>query len=213
MLKTLMILAALAATGCGGAKAVRPFEAPAATGAAPGPARMMVKRANLTLEVDDEDDFEATGARIEAVAKSLQGHIVGRRTRSVNLRVPVAQLDAAIARIGALGELTRRDVSVVDVTAQVTDLKVRIDNLATLRARLKRLVERAEIVKDLIELEKELARVTGELERLQAQHRGLSRDVAMSHVSVRLEEAVSPGPVGWVFYGLYRGVKWLFVWD
>ena len=218
MFKTMLLLAALTSLpGCGGAKAVGGQFEPTAQGPAPaGPganARLMVKRASLTLEVDDADDFEATGARIEAVAVGLQGHVVNRTTRFITLRVPAPQLDAAVKAIGALGELTERDISAVDVTAQVTDLKVRIDNLATLRTRLKGLVERAEVVKDLIELEKELARVTAELERLQAQQRGLSHDVALSRINVRLEEEVSPGPIGWVFYGLYRGVKWLFIWD
>ena len=219
MMKTLMMLMALVgASGCGGARSApkfAPTPAEASTGglSQAGAPRLMVKRASLTLEVEDEDDYESAGEQIEAVAKALQGHIVGRQNRFVTLRVPAAQLDAAIAGIGALGELTQRNISAVDGTAQVTDLKVRIDNLATLRTRLKGLVDRAEIVKDLIELEKELARVTGELERLQAQQRGLGRDVAMSHISVRLEEEVSPGPIGWVFYGLFRGVKWLFVWD
>lgn len=214
MIKTLMILAALAGLpGCGSAKAIQ--FAPDAAGPMPAEVgeRLMVRRASLTLEVDDEDDFADAGRLIEEAVKGLGGHVVSQQTQFFTLRVPVAHLDSAITRIGNIGELTRRDVSAVDVTAQVTDLKVRIDNLTTLRTRLKGLVERAEIVKDLIELEKELARVTTELERLQAQERGLSRDVAMSHISVRLEEDVSPGPIGWVFYGLYRGVKWLFVWD
>jgi hypothetical protein len=24
---------------------------------------------------------------------------------------------------------------------------------------------------------------------------------------------VRPGPVGWVFYGLAKGIKWLFIWE
>lgn len=206
----------LCTTACGSSAKAVYYEAQAAApsggDSAPGP-RLMIKRASMTLEVDDEDDYEQTGKAIEAIAKDLKGYVVSRQRQSVNLRVPAARLDATLAAIGNLGEVTRRNISAVDVTAQVTDLKVRIDNLKTLRTRLKGLVERADQVKDLIELEKELARVTSELERLEAQQRNLDRDVAMSQVSVRLEEDVSPGPVGWVFYGLYRGVKWLFVWD
>ncbi len=32
-------------------------------------------------------------------------------------------------------------------------------------------------------------------------------------VQLTLETPTSPGPVGWVFYGLYRGIAWLFVWN
>jgi hypothetical protein len=30
---------------------------------------------------------------------------------------------------------------------------------------------------------------------------------------VRFEQPTRPGPVGWIFYALYYGVKWLFVWE
>lgn len=217
MTRLFTILAVLLlSTACGSAKAVyRPTPALAeVSGGGGAPAqRLMIKRANLTLEVGDEDEFEKTGEAIEAIAKELKGYVVSRQNRNVNLRVPAPSLEAALDAIGKLGEVTYRNVSADDVTAQVTDLKVRIDNLKTLRTRLKGLVDKADQVKDLIELEKELARVTGELERLEAQERGLERDVAMSQISVHIEEDVSPGPIGWVFYGLYRGVKWLFVWD
>jgi len=30
---------------------------------------------------------------------------------------------------------------------------------------------------------------------------------------VDFEKPVRPGPVGWVFYGLAKGIKWLFIWE
>jgi hypothetical protein len=215
MRHAIIVFFLLGTTACGAAKArytPKVVAGAADSGAAPAE-RIMVKRASLTIEVDDADDFERTGQAIATIAKDLKGYVVNSSHRWIELRVPAARLEAALDAISALGDVEHREVGAVDVTAQVTDLKVRIDNLKTLRIRLKALVERAEEVKDLIGLEKELARVTSELERLEAQQRGLARDVAMSQITVRLEEDVSPGPIGWVFYGLYRGVKWLLVWD
>ncbi len=37
--------------------------------------------------------------------------------------------------------------------------------------------------------------------------------VGMSTINLTLETPTRPGPVGWIFYGLYKGVYWLFVWD
>jgi len=37
--------------------------------------------------------------------------------------------------------------------------------------------------------------------------------VAYSTISLELREPTRPGIVGAVFYGLYRVVRWLFVWD
>jgi hypothetical protein len=41
----------------------------------------------------------------------------------------------------------------------------------------------------------------------------LESQVSLATIHLTLEKPTRPGPLGWVFYGAYRGVKWLFVWD
>ena len=41
----------------------------------------------------------------------------------------------------------------------------------------------------------------------------MKNQLTFATIAISLEESVTPGPVGWVFYGVYTGVKWLFVWD
>lgn len=65
----------------------------------------------------------------------------------------------------------------------------------------------------MLAVERELARATTEVERLEGQLRLLQNQVAFSTVRLTVDEDVDPGPLGWVFVGLYEGVKWLFVWD
>ena len=81
------------------------------------------------------------------------------------------------------------------------------------RERVQELVDEGKNVEEILAVEKELARVTSQLESLEGQMRVLDNRTTYATVNVVLEERVRPGPVGWVFYGLYRGVKWLFVWD
>jgi hypothetical protein len=176
-------------------------------------ARLMARTARITLEVDDEDDFGPTLDQLEALAGEFKGHVVERTQRRLVLKVPAERLDETIGRLGKLGEITERWVGAVDVTDQHTDLSVRIANQQRLQARLRELVAQSEDVATVLNVEKELARVTTELERLEAQLRGINGRVALARVAVQLEEEVSPGPIGWVGYGLWVGVKWLFVWD
>ena len=127
--------------------------------------------------------------------------------------VPTESLDQALAKIEVMGEVTHRDVSVVDATSRYVDLMIRIDNLRRMRERLTKLVNEATTVKDVLEVERELGRVTTELERMEGQMRLLSQQTTYATIRVTLEEEITPGPLGWVFYGGYHAIKWLFVWD
>lgn len=212
----LLCLVLLSLPGCGASAPNRVdgnFRAIGAEGSNLPAGRALIRTGRLTLEVDDETDFGPTLDNIEKIGAEFKGYVTGRDRASIDMRVPAEHLDAAVERVGKLGEVTYQNIRTQDVTADVTDLKVRIDNLQKLRTRLQALVEKAEAVADLMALEKELARVTSDLEALEARQRMLEKDVAYSALHVSLEEEISPGPLGWIPYGLYLGVKWLFVWD
>ena len=206
--------------GCGGAApAAHQAEAPRSpvggeTGSADSPIpRRLARTARIEIEVDDEADFHQALARATEIANNLDGYVVRQSRDRISFKVPSARLEEAVAAVGQLGAVQARHVSAVDVTMQYVDLDVRIANLETLRARLQALVDAATNVTDVLAVERELSRVTGELEQLQGQFRVLKSRVSMSEVTVELDTHIGPGPIGWVFYGLYRGVKWLFVWD
>lgn len=175
--------------------------------------RKFVKTAWLDLEVSDEDDFEPTIAKIQEVAEGLGGYAVEVSSTSITTKVPTERLDEALVSIASIAEVTHRNVRVSDVTAQYVDMQIRIANLEKVRIRLQELVEQGEDVKAILEVEKELNRVTRELESLKGQMRMLSNQVTFATIHVDVEESVTPGPIGWIFYGGYKAIKWLFVWD
>lgn len=82
-----------------------------------------------------------------------------------------------------------------------------------MRDRLAALLERATTVEEILAVERELGRVTESLTLLEAKLAAQSTRVDFAEVRLHVEDPPSPGPVGWVFYGLFKGVKWLFVWD
>ena len=182
-------------------------------GAEPQPdlERKLIRNGRFTLELDDVEDFEPTLERLRVTAESMEGYVQSEGSSTMTVMVPTERTDEAIAAIEALGEVIYRDVTVVDATAQYVDLQVRIDNLRKMRVRLTELVNQSTSVSEVLEVERELARVTGELERIQGQMRVLSKQTSYATLRVSLEERVKPGPLGWIFYGVARGVKWLFV--
>lgn len=173
----------------------------------------LVKNAYMTVEVDDEEDFAPAIRKLAETAKRLQGYVASESQSSITFKVPTVRLEEALADVRKIGEITHSDVTVMDVTSQYVDLQIRIDNLRRLRTRLQELLVQGQNVQEVLEVEKELARVTRELEQLEGQMRLLKNQVGFATISVSFEDNVSPGPVGWIFYGTYQAVKWLFVWD
>lgn len=182
-------------------------------GGAPGAAvegRSIIHRASLRLECDEP---EKGPGRAVALAKSHGGYAQQVMTESVWVRIPAERLEGFLAAVPALGTVENKSVSAEDVTDTHRDLKVRLDNLTRIRERYLELLQRSVTVEDTLKVEKELERITLEYETLKARLEGLEGSIALSTVFLDFKRPVRPGPVGWVFYGLGKGIKWLFVWD
>ena len=226
-----IVLMCLFAAGCAKAKESAPQHTPAATttskpagGEAKTEAadqsrgglvdgRKLKRTAYLTIEVDDEERIPEVVDKARQKALDFDGYVASESTDSIEVMVPTERLDQVLAELDGTGEVVSKRVSVEDVTSQYVDLKVRIDNLEKTRQRLKQLMSRAQNVEETLKVEKELTRVTTELEQLKGQMRRMKRETTYARLHVHVEKDVRPGPIGWVFYGLYRGVKWLFIWD
>lgn len=174
--------------------------------------RVLVYRADLSLEVTDA---EAARTRISELALEMGGYVQSASNRSVTVRIPAPVLEDAMTKFGNLGKVTEKNITADDVTGSYRDLEMRIANLEKARERYVEILKRATAVQDVLAVERELERVTSELEMYRAQFRRLHERVSLSTVTIRLieeKELKRPGPLGWVFKGLYLAVAWLFVW-
>jgi hypothetical protein len=172
--------------------------------------QMLVRSAALTIEAAEADEALEQARQIVI---SSEGYVSAERSNQMTLRIPNERLEPVMDQLSALGSEVQRDVRAVDVTAEYSDLQIQLENLRALQARLRTLLERAETVQDILAVESELARVTSQLERLEGRMRLMDNQVTYATLNFAVREPVRPGPLGWVFYGLYEAVKWLFVWD
>lgn len=212
-LAPLLLLSTLCACATAPSRMARAEPRAPAGEAEPGAAeagRSIVRTASLRVE---RDEPEKGPPEVVALAKSHGGYAERVSEAEVTARVPADRLDAFLAQAPSLGKVARRSVTAEDVTATHRDLRVRLDNLARVRARYLELLGQARNVGETLAVERELERVTAEYESLQARLKALEGQVALATVSVEFERPVRPGPLGWVFYGLAQGVKWLFIWD
>lgn len=174
------------------------------------PAPELQRSAEAEIRRDDPERGVTAAAEL---AKQHGGWVESMASERVTLRVPDAELDAVLADLPGLGELTARRVRALDVGDAHRDLEVRIDTLRKTRERYLALLARAQGIGEATAVEHELERVTTQLERLEAELATMEKRIAYSALAVEFSRPVTPGPIGWIFYGAYLGLKKLFVWN
>ena len=175
--------------------------------------RIAIRRAELTLEVDDVAKAAAAAAQVAEARGGFAENqtVTDERTGWVSLRVPAERLDESLAALAALGREKSRSVSSEDVTEQYLDLETRLRNARELRDRLRALLAKGTTVTDLVAVETELARVQTEIESMDGQLTRLKGQVDLATVTVTLERKRILGPLGYVAKGIAWAVGKLFV--
>lgn len=180
---------------------------------------LLIYTSTISLEAKESEVKDLTGKIVDKT-KGLGGYMSQRSSNSVMVRVPAKEFNTLHEFIKSLAKVKYENVSAQDVTMQYTDLKIRLDVQLKMLARYQDLLKKAKDVKEAVEVERELSRITERVEQLKGQIRYYDSQIGYSTINVNFQEPYTafnketkPGPLGWVFYGLYVGVKWLFVWD
>ncbi|MCL2443271.1 MAG: DUF4349 domain-containing protein, partial [Treponema sp.] len=172
--------------------------------------RMVTYTVSIGLTVKNVEDTK--GKLIEQVSV-FDGYITRESNNSITMRIPTENMDNFIEAAKKYGKVENESKTGVDISEQYRDNVIRLENLKEVRDRYLTLLQRANTVTEILSIERELERVNTEIDVLEGRIRFAEMSVAYSNITIRLFERVTPGPLGWIFYGLYRGIKWLFVWD
>lgn len=172
--------------------------------------RIILMSGYLTLIVDDP---EKDSQKVASLAKKYGGYVQTSGNYSVILRVEANRLEEAMKEIASYGNVEDRQIRGDDVTDQYYDSKIRLENKVKARERYLELLKKAENVTAAVGVEKELERLNGEIESLKGQINRLEHLSTYSTINVTIEKRIRPGPLGYVFAGVFYAVKWLFVWD
>lgn len=129
---------------------------------------------------------------IEKMAKDQGGYLVARSQNEIRVRVPADHFQTTIEAILKLGDVHLRQITADDVTAEYTDLEIRLKNALSVRDRLQALLEKAQKVEEAIEVERELQRVTNEIETMKGRLKLLQELAAYSTIDVAFSERSSP---------------------
>lgn len=107
---------------------------------------------------------------------------------SLELKIPVAQYEAALAKLSspAIGRKLGLSRHAVDVTQQVADVSSRVASARAAIAQLRALLKRAGSVSALLSVTEEINSQESNLEALEAQQRALAHQTSYATVSVTL---------------------------
>ena len=153
----------------------------------------------------ETDDIDLTINKIKQVISSSNGYVdnisVDKSEKFeygyITVRVPQDQFSNVVQSIENLGELKNKNISNNDITDQLFDLKIRIDNAKATEARFLQILDKAVNISDILQIEQELNRIRTDIEILEGHINNLNNRIAYSsltiNVSKTIEDPLLPG--------------------
>lgn len=162
--------------------------------------RSVILRSDVTIETPD---VSAAIGRVQRLVASQSGLITSISVESgadrgwawMVVRVPPDRLDTVLGALSddtALGRVISESRSADDVTGQLVELEVRIDNLRESIATVRRIMAEAVDIGDVVLLEAELNRRQTDLEIMLARQADLDGHVEMATVQLNLQQPDTP---------------------
>jgi predicted RNase H-like nuclease (RuvC/YqgF family) len=172
--------------------------------------RLVIAEATIELQSLQPDTVHA---RVIDMAFVYGGYVLSSEDGSTAIRIPASSFKDAIREIEKLGEVTAEKITGQDVTESFRDLQTRLDNTQKTRQRYLSLLDMAKNIEEVLMLEKELERLSREIETYKGKIERLEHLVEYCTITVKTSQEIRPGPASYLFYGLYSGIRWMFVWN
>jgi len=163
--------------------------------------RMVIRTAQLTVEVQNMETALAQARQIASrsggIVSASNTHIEkandqDRMVADLTLQVRSDAADAAMSDLRALGNVTSEASGSQDVTEEYVDNSANLRNLQASESAILKLMDKATQIQDVLSLQRELTNVHGQIERIQGRLTYLERrsDMATITLSLRLPPPV-----------------------
>lgn len=180
--------------GAGRNMLIAPVPPPTPGGeSAPATKAMLIKTASLTLLVGDADVAYAGIAQVktkyggELGNASFHEYQSGKRAGTVTIWVPSQHFETAIAEIKTLAlRVEQESVNAQDVSAQFVDLESNLRNARAAEEQYLEIMKRSGTVTEILAVAQSLKNIRQEIEMFQGRMNHLSRQVAMSAITITL---------------------------
>jgi hypothetical protein len=156
---------------------------------------MIIRTGHAQVEVEN---VQRAVTAVRQIASQLGGYVAntsyqgGRdqiRSATLELKIPAARYEQAVAQLDQIGEVESVNTNAQDVGEEYVDLTARVANARRLEQRLTQLLAaRTGNLEQVLAVERELARVRGEIEQIEGRLRYLRTRAAMSTLVVNVHE-------------------------
>lgn len=173
-------------------------DAGAPLGSAEESEERILHSARLEIKTGDLDGAVAgVKARVESAGgrvTSCDVYAVGEtRYAGLELSIPDGELDAFLEKTGELGEVTRAQSSLSDMTASYQDNESRLESARAQKQRLDELYASAEDMEDIVAITSALFEVQQQIDRLEGANRSIDERAANAQVSLSITEEAGEG--------------------
>ena len=169
----------------------------------------VIRSVSLRLSVNIID---TANAQLKEIAKKHKGYASQIAGYSSIVRVKNENLEKAIKEIGALGKIYSKSIANdVFTKMEIKTHNIKLENAEKSRERYLELLTKAENVEDVQKVEKELERLSETINSLIRYIDSSNHLAEFATITIGWEEKKKPGIIGYIFLGIYRPVKWLFV--
>ncbi len=154
--------------------------------------RMIIRNANITLQVNDIN--RALDAIIN-LANASGGYVVssniyqnaGSTTGGISIRVPAEGLNNVLKQLKSLAtQVTQENISGEDITEQYVNLQSQLDNLQKSKSQLEKIMLGATKTEDVLKVHQQLSSTQGQIDVLEGQIKYYKESVALSLVNITL---------------------------
>ena len=137
------------------------------------------------------------GGYVESSSVGNRGYRNGQQMRYANysIRIPADQLDTFLNTVSDLGNVTFVNTSLRDVTTNYVDSEKHLESLRIEQQALMEILAKATTVEDIITVQDRLTYVRYEIESYEAILRTYDDQIALSTVSLSVNEVVRETPV------------------
>jgi len=171
--------------------------------------RKVIYDVHYSLESEQPDSIIE---RIKKLTGVYKGYMVNIAKNNIRIRIPASESESMVSEIEQLAVVVDKNLSGRDITEQYSDLEIRLDNIEKARQRYLQLLDKAENVTAALKVEKELERLQREYDILKGRQQRWAHLVEYITIDIYVAEGSQPGPLSYLFIGMYQAVKWLFVW-
>lgn len=169
---------------------------------------IVLKTINLTITSTNTD--KALDSILQ-IATSNNGSVQSSDHFSANFRVIDSVYERVVLEIENIGTVIAKSVGGNDSEFELDNSKSRLKDA---RENLDRCVNAIDSSKDVPNIAmaiREISRLNNEINRDEFRVGKLESNDFYAKILVRVKQERSPGPFGWFFGGIYKGIRWLFV--